>query len=198
METCKWENKYKAWAGTAAELAVAARDVITIVGMKDPEVEPSERLIRHYAQIGVLDRAEHKGREAHFGFRQLAQYLVARNLAMDGWPLAKIAEFTSKSKLPGLLDLIPKSFQQNRSQTTEELTRTRGCINEQLIKQNLLSKTRRQIFDDLSWPQKNQIIEIDLTPWCKVYIDPKSSQNLHPNEAELIGKALVRVLLEKS
>lgn len=197
MKTCKWENKYKAWTGTAAELAEAAKEVIATVDMKDPEVQPSERLIRHYAQMGVLDRPEQKGREAHFGFRQLAQYLVARNLALDGWPLAKIAEFTIKSNLPGLLDLIPKPLiQSDSSAATENITRTRGKISEQITKPNLPDKSHSEPLDDLTRPQTKQVIEIALTPWCKVFLDPNSGKDLRPNEAVLIGRALTKVLLE--
>lgn len=184
MKTMNWVKKYDEWIGTAAELATVAQEVIEIVGMKEPAIHPNERLIRHYVQMGVLDRPERKGREAHFGFRQLAQYLVARNLALDGWPLAKIAEFTTKSDLPGLLTLIPKPI---RSQKV------------------LVAKKFAQIGQAANRPtkaigrlQKKQITEIILTPWCKVHIDQNALHNLHPENAKFIGMELTQLLLSES
>ncbi len=75
MKVNNWEKDYRAWVGTAAELAVVAQEVIEIVKMKDPDVCPNERLIRHYVQKGVLSRPLRKGRESHFSFQQLANIL---------------------------------------------------------------------------------------------------------------------------
>jgi hypothetical protein len=54
-----------------------------------------------------MTRAERRGREGVFGLRQLLEYLAARALLRDGWPLAKIAAFTSRASEAELAALLP-------------------------------------------------------------------------------------------
>ena len=194
MTARKWEKEYESWVGTAAELAAVAQEVIDAIGMKDPEVHPNERLIRHYAQMGVLDRAERKGREAFFGFRQLAQYLVARNLAMDGWPLAKIADFTSNSKLRGLLDLIPKPVQQENAVAGKTFEQVVQDAKQHTRKRQELNSSLHNLCNVSGKVQKKQLMEVIFSPWCKVHIDQNDLHEISSEEAELIGKALTRLL----
>lgn len=111
----RWTDRYRDWRGTAAELAAVAEGVLGGMGAAD-DVTPSERLVRHYAQQGVLERAERHGKEAIFGFRQLVELVAARQLLRDGWPLAKIAEFNRATGLDGLLELVPDGHGPNRAQ----------------------------------------------------------------------------------
>jgi hypothetical protein len=55
----------------------------------------------------VLTPPEREGREALFGFRQIVEFLAARYLLKDGWPLVKIGEIVRASDIPGLAQLIP-------------------------------------------------------------------------------------------
>jgi hypothetical protein len=49
-------------------------------------------VVRDYAQRGIISRAERQGKEAIYGYRQLLEFVAARLLVADGWPLAKIAK----------------------------------------------------------------------------------------------------------
>ena len=50
------------------------------------------RLIRHYANLGLLDENAREGREARYGFRHLLQLLLVRRLLTEGYPAAVIAK----------------------------------------------------------------------------------------------------------
>lgn len=97
-------EQYKNWRGTAAELADTAAEWLGSLGLDEQRL--NERLVRYYVQDGVLSRPEREGREAKFGFRQLLEFVVARKLAADSWPLAKIASWNRGADEKALLDLI--------------------------------------------------------------------------------------------
>ncbi len=54
--------------------------------------EVNVRLIRHYANLGLLDENAREGREARYGFRHLLQLLLVRRLLTEGYPAAVIAK----------------------------------------------------------------------------------------------------------
>jgi len=88
-----WEN----WSGTAAEMVSVVAQIMQDIGMRDDGTEPNERLIRHYVSVEILDRPTRVGKEAIYSFRQLLQFVAARILINDGWPLAKVAEQTANA-----------------------------------------------------------------------------------------------------
>ncbi|WP_295409044.1 response regulator [uncultured Thiocystis sp.] len=95
---------YQDWRGNAAALAATAAEILKPVGAEDERL--NERLVRYYTQAGILSRPERAGRDAVFGFRQVLELVAARELARDGWPLAKIAEWNQTADERALLDLI--------------------------------------------------------------------------------------------
>jgi hypothetical protein len=103
-----WCSEQAGWRGTAAELAEVVRDLLETLNLADAQVIPNERLVRNYAQQGILQKPVRMGKEAYFGVRQVIEYLVARKLLAEGWPLAKIAEFNQTTDLNELLDLLPR------------------------------------------------------------------------------------------
>ena len=84
--------QFESWSGDASELARLAGEILSARGLGDVSSEPNVRLIRDYAQRGIVSRAERHGKEAIYGYRQLLEFVAARELVADGWPLAKIAE----------------------------------------------------------------------------------------------------------
>jgi CheY-like chemotaxis protein len=107
------------WRGNAAELAAVARELLGPLGLEDERL--NERLVRYYVQAGILSRPAREGREALFGYRQLLELVAARELANDGWPLAKIADWNRGADERALLDLID-----NREPVAPLLTRPDG------------------------------------------------------------------------
>ena len=97
----------KDWQGNAEALARHALEWMRIKRIGDPSFEPNERLVRDYVARGILSKPERKGKEAIFGFEQLAQFLACRAVIDDGWPLSKISEDFGVSSLADILSLIP-------------------------------------------------------------------------------------------
>ena len=105
------------WRGTAAELADRLNAVLTgIPSLADDAGSANERLVRHYVQVGVLTAPEREGREALFGLRQVVEFLTARYLIKDGWPLAKVAEMVRATDLDGLAGMIPTDRPRTRAE----------------------------------------------------------------------------------
>src|SRR5262245_11103350 len=94
------------WSGDVTELARLAGEILAARGVADASTEPTVRVIRDYAQRGIISRAERQGKEAIYGYRQLLELLAARVLVLDGWPLAKIAEHVSHMPEAELRSLI--------------------------------------------------------------------------------------------
>jgi len=85
--------------GSATELADLCNQLLQDNGIEDGEVA-NERLIRHYVSVEVLTPPVRQGREAVYGARQAAEFVIARKLLKDGWPLAKIGELMQTYDLP--------------------------------------------------------------------------------------------------
>jgi DNA-binding transcriptional MerR regulator len=108
------------WTGSAAELAVECNRLMPACGLTDEVGSANERLVRHYVQIGVLTPPEQKGRDAVFAARQIGEFLTARRLLSEGWPLAKISELLKTVTLmpdTAFPSLVPEAA---RTQTQAE------------------------------------------------------------------------------
>ena len=115
------------WRGTAAELADKLNEVLAgIPTLADDAGSANERLVRHYVQVGVLTPPEREGREAMFGLRQVVEFLAARYLLKDGWPLAKVAEMVRATDLDGLAGMIPSERPCTRAEEVVAKYRTPG------------------------------------------------------------------------
>ena len=115
------------WRGTAAELADKLNEVLAgIPSLADDSGSANERLVRHYVQVGVLTAPEREGREALFGLRQVVEFLAARYLLKDGWPLAKVAEMVRATDLDGLAGMIPTDRPRTRAEDVVAKYRTQG------------------------------------------------------------------------
>jgi DNA-binding transcriptional MerR regulator len=113
------------WRGTAAELADKLNEVLAgIPTLADDAGSANERLVRHYVQVGVLTPPEREGREAMFGLRQVVEFLAARFLLRDGWPLAKVAEMVGATDITGLAAMIPT--ERPRTRAEEVVAKYRG------------------------------------------------------------------------
>ena len=105
------------WRGTAAELADRLNQLLGgIPSLTDDAGAANERLVRHYVQVGILTPPEREGREALFGLRQVVEFLAARYLLKDGWPLAKVAELVRTTDVEGLAQLIPAERPRTRAE----------------------------------------------------------------------------------
>ena len=111
MDFAKFEN----WEGDGSALARFAGEILAARGLGDSSSEPNVRLIRDYAQRGIVSRAERHGKEAIYSYRQLLEFVAARVLVADGWPLAKIAEHFAHIADAELRNLISGDRGSNRA-----------------------------------------------------------------------------------
>ena len=84
-------DEYRDWQGTIDELVDTANIALQRLG-RGRNADLNIRLVRDYAQRGILSPAERRGKEAIYRFQHLNELVAARVLLNDGWPLAKIAE----------------------------------------------------------------------------------------------------------
>jgi hypothetical protein len=102
--------------------AELAGELVVLLGLekaggRGPRAEPaSDRLIRDYVRRRVLSvtlRDPLTEERGFYGYRHLVEFLAARVLLNDGWPLDKIAEHHVRASTEALLELIPGQPQDN-------------------------------------------------------------------------------------
>lgn len=96
------------WDGDVEDLARVAGQWCTMLRIEDrPDL--TVRLVRDYAQRGILDRPRREGKAAIYGWEHLIRLLAARLLLRDGWPLQKIADELQVLSLQEVRALLPGS-----------------------------------------------------------------------------------------
>jgi hypothetical protein len=103
------------WEASADELAMVSGEILAYLGLTDDPASPNARLIRDYGQRGIVSKPERRGKEAVYKSRQLLEFVAARALSVDRWPLAKIAEQFAHASDEALLKFIPDRQEENRA-----------------------------------------------------------------------------------
>jgi DNA-binding transcriptional MerR regulator len=226
-----WTDRYRDWEGTAAELANEASAVAEDIRISDGDAEkggnaenrapwrPNERLVRHYVQVGILDRPERAGKEAHFRFRQLIELLATRVLLNDGWPLAKIADYVRLEDDAGLLGLLPKGAPLTPAQEAVRRIQRSAASAKAMASRPAAApgapsasaappefspmrqsvdhlKRRQEAFPGGETPEIETWLHIKLTPWCHVHIEREAARAASPDTIERLGRALAQSLIE--
>jgi hypothetical protein len=210
-----WTDKYRKWEGTAAELADVAAAIAADIHIADGDTWPNERLVRHYVHVGIIDKAERRGKEAYFGFLQIIQLLATRVLLNDGWPLAKIAEFVRVTDLDSLLGLLPKGAPLTPAQDLVSRFK-RSAFSERASSGSLpapsrkqapppvdpmsrsvdLLRQRQEAFPEGTVPEVETWLHVKLTPWCHVYIEREAAHHTPPDLIEHLSRQLAQALIE--
>ncbi len=94
--------------GSADALIAKAQDVAKTLKLDQEATEGNERLLRHYVSMSVVDKPTREGRDALYGFRHLVQFVAARRLLAEGFPLAKIAKYTGAVPTDALTAYLEK------------------------------------------------------------------------------------------
>ena len=185
-------------------LANELRGLLRKLGIPDTDVKPNERLVRHYVSLGILDRPRREGKEAIYRYHHIIQYLAARSLARDGWPLAKVAEQVAMSSDDILHSLIeaarPSVLEETLPSSASELVATYKKSAKDDLKRKRESAmqsaggfhspekqvpqpsylTKQKIEDQATLialgnatgsPKQKDLLEIELTEWCRLLID---------------------------
>jgi len=191
-----WRARLSPWTGTAAALA----NTLDQLRGELPWVDDSAnvRLVRHYTQLGVLDRPVRRGKEALYSYRQLVQYLAARVLLDDGWPLAKIASETSARTTEELLSLLPSGAPNPAQALIQRFRRDAdaGPVRARQAHLTAQRSTLKRVLPALGGkaPRWHDRTLLELTDWCQVLIDPARLARLTDAEARMLGEALAAAL----
>jgi DNA-binding transcriptional MerR regulator len=110
------ERMRKDFQGSADDLIVSAQEVAKILNLDQEATEGNERLVRHYVSVGVVDKPTREGRDALYGFRHLVQFVAARRLLAEGFPLAKIAKYTGAVPTDAITDYLEKPERTNEAE----------------------------------------------------------------------------------
>lgn len=96
------------WEGDVEDLARLGGQWCAMLRI-DEHPDLTVRLVRDYAQRGILDRPRREGKTAIYGWEHLVRLLAARLLLRDGWPLQKIADEFIILSLAEIRALLPGS-----------------------------------------------------------------------------------------
>lgn len=197
------------WRGRAEELAEAAGRILGAWGRDADRAAANLRVVRDYAARGVLGRPRRAGREALFDLRALAEFLAARFLLADGWPLAKIAEFTSQASLADLLSRLPAPPGRTAAELALDHLEGEAAADSwdiataghalaadtaapaAMIARGLSRSAR------LGRPQgasRERLLRLRLAPGCEVLLDPGFARRLSPEDAETLAASLAEAL----
>lgn len=184
-------NEHEEWVGTAAELGELACRLLREVNHDAQDL--TERLVRYYVQCNVLDRPMRAGRESMFGYRQLLQLLVARVMAADGWPLAKIAAFNQQASEKELLDMAPQPRAADRA-APKAGPATPAAQPVKVDKLIAATATTTFVPTAVAGVPTRQWLELTLSNHCRVLLDQQFIKSLNPEIAETLAHAFSEAL----
>jgi hypothetical protein len=215
-----WLGQHEDWKGTATELAELAQGLLKTAVLDD--VVPNERLVRNYTQLGVLERPVRSGKEAYYGPRQVIEFLVARKLVREGWPLAKVAEFNRSHNLADLLELLPEPRPLNEAEklvarlhreTSSKLkTPDREPppppppvpspsflkISAEFSKKKFNSReVLREMGNSQGEPERVSLTKLVVAPGCELLVDLERMRTLPPEALDRLGETIAQFLREE-
>ena len=196
------------WTGTAAQLADALTDLLPRYALS-PEPIPSERLVRFYVTSGVLQRPQREGREALFGQRQTIEFLAARALLEDGWPLAKVGEYLPTQTDEALVALLPqRATKKTKAQELVERFQQGGVVplaqaplpvpapNPVALKQRQgVREAQRELATE--GVVREVRLRLTLTPWCEVSLSQAALESVTAEQVESVAELFRAALLSE-
>ncbi len=113
------------WEGDVEDLARLGGQWCAMLRF-DERPDLTARLVRDYAQRGILDRPRREGKTAIYGWEHLVRLLAARLLLQDGWPLQKIADEFTILSLAEIRALLPGSGPSQPAMIRSSVDRSRA------------------------------------------------------------------------
>ena len=210
------------WSGTAAELADKCNELVPHFGLAPTEVKATERLVRYYSDEGILTPPKREGREAIFSGHTILEFMVARQLRADNWPLAKIRDVIPTL---GLREIATSAIAQvGRTPAQQAIAKIRGnearvaadgrhtpvrpapattspgsapaldLMASQSLSKRDLTAALKALGNTAGEPGSTAILKIELTPWCQVHVDLSELRRSGPEAPAVLGNALANAL----
>ena len=142
MSNISLDNE-RAWQGDAAALASKVTFWANRTGLSDTS-EITVRLIRDYAQRGIIAKPRRVSKSAIYDWEHLVRLLAARKLLSEGWPLQKISELFTISSIEEIHGMLPPA---------ETHAKT---LNEDPASSDLRQMRGRSVARELSAPTPNK------------------------------------------
>lgn len=207
-------DEYRTWEGNIDDLTESAREILL---RQIPDAKASDisvRLVRDYAQRGILSRAERAGKEVRYGFRHLLELVAARGLLMDGWPLAKIAGYFGTCSDTDLERLVPDIAPENRALSTVQRFLAASDANVGSMnglreeprplskdpftdraavmaeRRTALTENMARLGSDEEQLQPRSMTHLRITEWCDVLIETSRLEALSLEDADDLGQAV--------
>jgi hypothetical protein len=193
---------------------------------RPPSGEPQaiERVVRDYVARAILSPPDREGKNALYGYRQLVEFVAARTLLNDGWPLDKVAERLRGASVADIESLIPgqakgsavelaRSFQQmpNRPPAARSMSWQEppddirpAMASVSWPPDPFASAGRRAELPALMMrltgsdapPDLRNLAALQFGDLLTVLIDEKRLKRLSVEDAEAIGRAVTAALLD--
>lgn len=207
-------DDYRNWEGTIDDLAATAAEVLGLLG-QGGIAPPNVRLIRDYAQRGILSPIDRRGKEGYYGFQHLKELVAARILVNEGVPLAKIAEQFERDRdivivtlglptaAPEQANVARARWQALRESASPKGVAQRGeAASTTFMRRALedagerldLQRTLRRLGAAQGEPITEQLTRLAITDWCSLLIDTDRLRGLSLEEADDIGRAITTAL----
>jgi len=210
---------YRDWEGTIDDLAATAAEILKMLG-RGHIMAPNIRLIRDYAQRGILSQGDRRGKEVYYGFQHLKELVAARILVSEGVPLAKIAEQFVRDRdivivtlgIPGQADSLPttkarelwESLGPGSSGSSLAGKETGGEASALFMQRALedsgqkmeLHHRLQRLGADTGEPKVDRMVRVKITDWCWLLIDAEKLRELSLEDAEDIGRAISATLTD--
>ncbi len=204
-------EEYENYSGSADELATALDEINRRTPWEQDDSKPSARRIRFYVSEGVLDKPERRQKEAVYGYRHIVQYLAARWLLKDGWPLAKVAVETRNLSNEALLalafsphpdptsEVAPDRIDAARAPSTahepqaiaREVAARQLALSERV---GAMSRALEPLGGDAQTAAPRETLRLDLADWLSITVDRDRVDALTEEQTQAVGDALVRAL----
>jgi DNA-binding transcriptional MerR regulator len=212
-------DHYRDWEGTIDDLAATAAKILKMLG-RGHIMAPNIRLIRDYAQRGILSQGDRRGKEVYYAFQHLKELVAARILVSEGVPLAKIAEQFMRDRdivivtlgIPGQADSLPATAARERweslasgfSGPLREAKETGGEASALFMQRALedagqkveLHHRLQRLGAGTGEPQVDRMVRVKLTDWCWLFIDAEKLRDLSLEDADDIGRAISATLTD--
>lgn len=208
-------DDYRDWEGTIEDLAALAAKVLPLLGRRDIP-PPNVRLIRDYAQRGILSPIDRRGKEGYYGFQHLKELVAARVLVNEGVPLAKIAEQFERDRdiviitlgLPDAAAPAPPNAARARWQALRDTAPPAARVplrepaSTAFMRRTLegagqrmdLQHTLRRLGASTTEPVAEQLTRLAITDWCWLLVDSERLRTLSLDDADDIGRAIAAAL----
>lgn len=192
-------DRFRSWHGTADELAEVGTTQFAKTDL--PDARLNARLIRHYVSMGVLDPPTRRGREAHFGFRQLVQLAVVRKLLAQRLSLNNVRDLFRTidwDQIDQIRDLLPRSAREGATDTPGVTAGMKNDKDTSALERWLESNRQRWAGDEKGEPRiagaAQPLLRWTLAPGLELVAALGRIESLTDDDADALGLALASLL----